>query len=109
MDELLLDRELAPPLENGEVIFAAPWEGRVFGMARRLSEEGLYTWDEFRAHLISAIADWEADHAPGDEYRYFDHFLIALQSVLAEKSLLDADAVQQRCAEFEARPHGHDH
>ena len=49
-----LSPALAPPMANGELLFEAPWQARVFGMARALSEQGLYTWDEFRG------ARWKA-------------------------------------------------
>ena len=38
LNELLLDGRIAPPTANGEVVFEAPWQGRVFGMARLLAE-----------------------------------------------------------------------
>ena len=109
LDALLMDGVTAPPTANGEVVFEAPWQGRVFGMARLLSEQGHYSWDEFRAHLIREIGAWDASPAEGDDYHYFDHFLAALQALLAEKGLLDAAELTERTAEFAARPHDHDH
>ena len=111
MDALLLDGRLKPPMANGEVAFDAPWQGRVFGMARLMSEQGRYTWDEFRAHLIREIGDWDRTHEADEagEYRYYDHFLAAFQTLLAEKGLLEAPAVEERFQNLAARPHGHDH
>ena len=112
LNELLLDGDLAPPTENGEVVFDAPWQGRVFGMARLLAEEGHYSWDEFRAHLIEKIGAWDRSAEAADPavaYHYYDHFLAALQSLLAEKGLLDASQLEARHETFAARPHGHDH
>jgi nitrile hydratase accessory protein len=112
INELLLDDELAPPTANGEVVFDAPWQGRVFGMARLLAEEGHYSWDEFRAHLIEKIGDWDRSATaqdPRQDYRYYDHFLAAFQALLAEKGLLDEALVDARHQAFTQRPHGHDH
>lgn len=110
LNELLLDGAIAPPTENGEVVFAAPWQGRVFGMARFLAEQGHYTWDEFRAHLIEKIGTWDRSaENPGENYRYYDHFLAAFQALLAEKALLDTRLVEARHQTFADRPHGHDH
>ena len=112
LNELLLDGDIAPPTANGEVVFEAPWQGRVFGMARLLAEQGHYTWDEFRAHLIEKIGAWDRSAAaddPNEAYRYYDHFLAAFQSLLAEKGLLDAAQVEARHQTFADRPHGHDH
>jgi len=97
-------------MANGELVFASPWESRVFGMARTLCEQGHYSWDEFRERLIQQISAWEqthrSDHA---EYDYYHCFLAALESLLAEKSLCVSEEVDQREAEYAARPHGHDH
>src|SRR5581483_11355715 len=45
----------AMPRKNGELVFAAPWEGRAFGLAVALSDQGLYNWEEFRQSLITQI------------------------------------------------------
>lgn len=103
-----LDGQIAPPMANGEVVFEAPWQSRVFGLARVLCEAGHYTWDEFRERLIANIADWESKHS-GEAYPYFDCFLGALTDVLASTGLCEADVLEVREAEFKARPHGHDH
>ena len=113
LDSMLLDAGLSPPMANGEATFDAPWQGRVFGMARTLAEQGHYTWDEFRVHLIAHIGDWDLgdrDRAEAStDYRYYDHFLAALQTLLIEKGMLDVASVEGRFEEFAARPHGHDH
>ena len=112
VDELLLEGGLRPPMANGEVIFEEPWQGRVFGMAQLLSEQGHYVWDEFRAHLIEQIGRWDRSAVaedPSAEYRYYDHFLAALMALLAEKGMLDAVELEDRYREVSARPHGHDH
>jgi nitrile hydratase accessory protein len=104
-----LDGPAAPPLMNGELAFDELWQGRVFGIARSLAERGLYSWDDFRARLIAAIADWEAQAQPGDEYRYYDCFLAALESLLVERRLVMPGELAVRTDQFAARPHGHDH
>jgi len=108
MDEVL-SPELAPPMNNGEVVFAAPWQGRAFGMARTLAEAGVFSWDEFRAHLIQIIGVWDRSAAMDADYEYYGHFLAALEAVLAEKQLLDAQLLASRIDTLAARPHGHDH
>ncbi len=108
-EELTLSAELAPPMANGEVLFEAPWQGRSFGMARTLAEAGVFTWDEFRAHLIRVIGVWDRNAADTDEYEYYRHFLQALEAVLAEKGALDSGVLAERVEAFSARPHGHDH
>lgn len=112
LDALLGEAGLEPPMANGEVMFEEPWQSRVFGVARLLAERGHYTWDEFRAHLIREIGDWdrsEAGEDPSAEYRYYDHFLAALQALLAEKGMLEAGELESRLEALRARPHDHDH
>lgn len=103
-----LEGALAPPMSNGEVVFEAPWQGRVFGMARALAVAGHYDWDEFRARLIEELAGWER-RADGAGFDYYDHFLRAFERLLSDKGLLTAQTLAGRCEAFGARPHGHDH
>ena len=109
VDDMSLEGAIAPPRANGEILFEAPWQSRVFGMARCLCEQGQYSWDEFRARLIEVVSAADAAAAPGDEYHYFDHFLEALTAVLEDKQLCNATEVNLKTTELSARPHGHDH
>lgn len=102
-----LSGELAPPMANGEAVFEAPWQGRVFGMARALAEAGLYSWDDFRRCLMDEIARWDRD--PQGPYAYYDHFLKALERLLAEQGLIAPGELRSRVEALAARPHGHDH
>ena len=36
----------ALPRRNGELVFAEPWEGRAFGLAVALNENGAYDWPD---------------------------------------------------------------
>ncbi|MFT4797821.1 MAG: nitrile hydratase accessory protein [Candidatus Azotimanducaceae bacterium] len=103
-----LQNEIAPPMANGEVIFEAPWQSRVFGLARVLCEAGHFNWDEFRERLIARIKAWEASQT-GVDYQYFDCFLQALTDVLADTGLCSSLELEGRFEQFSARPHGHDH
>jgi nitrile hydratase accessory protein len=99
---------ISPPLANGELAFETPWQGRVFGIARVLAERGLFSWDDFRARLIEAIARWES---AGDqsEYRYYDCFLTALEAVLVERGVIAAGELAARVGTFAARAPDHHH
>ena len=46
----------ALPRRNGELVFDAPWQGRVFGMALALVERLGLAWTEFQQRLIREIA-----------------------------------------------------
>lgn len=102
-----LTGQLAPPMVNGEVVFEAPWEGRVFGMARALAAADVFDWEDFRARLIDEIGRW--DRNPVGEFHYYEHFQRALERLLAERGLVTPAGLKERVTEYRARPHGHDH
>ena len=103
------DATIAPPRRNGELVFEAPWESRVFGVAAALRERGLFAWDEFRVCLIAEIADWERHHAPGDAYSYYERWQAALERLLAQKGLCSPAELEARERALASRPAGHDH
>jgi cobaltochelatase CobN len=88
----------AAPRRNGEMVFDAPWQGRVFGMAVALSEAGLLPWEEFRQALMGEIA---AAEARGGEFRYYDAWLAALERVLADRALLSPEEIEEVAYQFE--------
>jgi len=99
----------APPRSNGELVFAEPWESRVFGMTVALHERGLLDWDRFRERLIAEIGEWERSHAPGDEYCYYARWQAALERLLDDDDLCANAELERRTRELAARPPGHDH
>jgi nitrile hydratase accessory protein len=99
----------APPRSNGELVFSAPWESRLFGITVVLHERGLLDWDRFRARLIAEISAWESANSGSDEYDYYERWQAALERLLAEDGLCAAAELEQRSRAISARPHGHDH
>jgi nitrile hydratase accessory protein len=99
----------APPRSNGELVFTEPWESRAFGMAVTLYEAGAFTWPRFQAALIARIAAWEAAPAQGERWNYYQHWLGALEDVLASQGTVSADDVTERARVLSQRPPGHDH
>ena len=106
---LTLDIEgpAAPPRLNGELVFDAPWEGRSFAMAMALVEGGLFSWDDFRDHLIAAVQRWESD--PVGEYRYYERWQEALESIAEELEIVPRLELDALATAYAARPPGHDH
>ena len=80
----------ALPRKSGELVFHGDWERRVFAMAVSLCEQGLYPWDEFRQHLIAAIAaTGESAECPmPDAPGYYEHWLASFEKVLADHGIL---------------------
>ena len=99
----------APPRENGELVFAAPWESRLFGMTLALCEAGQLDWEAFRLLLIQEISRWEAAGHPPEEWSYYARWAAALEQLLAVRGLCGDRELGERTATLAARPHGHDH
>jgi len=106
---LAIEGPAAPPRDNGELVFAQPWESRAFGMAVALHDSGAFAWEQFQAALIARIKAWEDDHAPGECYSYYSCWLGALEDVLAGDGTVFADEIVARARELAARPAGYDH
>lgn len=106
---LAVDGPAAPPRSNGELVFAAPWEGRAFGLVVTLYEAGAFGWDRFQAALITRIGRWERTHPDLAGWSYYEHWLGALEDLLAADGTVVAGEVTARAATLAARPAGHDH
>jgi nitrile hydratase accessory protein len=99
----------APPRDNGELVFAAPWESRAFGVALALHDAGRIEWEDFRQELIAEIGEWEAAHPSGDGWSYYECWLRSLERVVSGQGLVGADDLRARAALLAVRPAGHDH
>lgn len=73
--------EGALPRSNGELVFAAPWEGRAMAMAISVTHKLELPWDEFRLRLVD-----ELDREP--ERPYYESWLTALERLVVERGLV---------------------
>jgi nitrile hydratase accessory protein len=101
----LMDGAAALPRANGELVFAAPWEGRAFGLAVALSDARAFPWDDFRDRLIGTIV---RDEAAGLPTTYYERWLAALESVVLDRGLLAAGEIGVRMKEI-AEEDDHEH
>lgn len=96
-----MDGVAALPRANGELVFAAPWEGRAFGVAVVLHDQGAYPWDDFRDRLIAEIAAAGSDELPSG---YYACWLASLEKLLIARGILteaELDARTEECADHE--------
>jgi nitrile hydratase accessory protein len=107
--ELAITGPAAPPRANGEMVFDAPWESRLFGMTLALVEAGRFAWGEFQQRLIAAVGSWEAEHHDGEGYRYYDRWAEALDSLLDDLGIVAVETTDARARALADRPAGHDH
>lgn len=109
IDVLDTEGPAAPPRPNGELLFEAPWEARLFGITMSLLEAGVFEWAEFRSLLIDEIRAWDATGHTEEEWNYYERWAAAFERLLAAKNLCTTPELRQRVTDFAARPHGHDH
>jgi nitrile hydratase accessory protein len=105
-ENLDLDGPAAPPRRNGEIVFAEPWESRVFGLTMTLHAAGAFAWGEFRSRLITEIAAADADP---ERHAYWRCWQRAFESMLDAKGLCAIRDLDRRTHDLAARPPGHDH
>lgn len=103
VEKLLCDM---PQADKG---FDEPWELRAFAMAVAAYHEGHYEWSEFQLSLIDSIKQWE-DGSGGEPWNYYEHWLNALETVLASNGALsDPVALDHRTGEVLATPRNANH
>lgn len=107
--EYLLDAAgpAAPPRDNGELTFGAPWEGQAFGLALALQESGQIDWEDFRQRLIAEISSWQAAHEGASEWSYYGCWLSALEQLVGERGLVGGGDLRARAELLAARPPDH--
>jgi nitrile hydratase accessory protein len=94
-----------------EQVFAEPWEAHAFALAVKLSEAGLFSWDEWSAALAAEVAEaQQCSDEPDDGPRYYHHWLAALESLVAAKCVVAGPSLLARKKEWEEAyrrtPHG---
>jgi nitrile hydratase accessory protein len=107
--ELAITGPAAPPRANGEMVFDAPWESRLFGVTMALVEDERFAWSDFQQRLITAVGRWEAEHPDGEGYRYYERWAEALESLLDDLGIVTIETTDARARSLAARPAGHDH
>jgi len=97
-----LEGPVSPPRDNGEIVFAAPWERRVFGLTVALCRSRACDWESFRQSLIRHIADDPA-------LPYWWNWARALEDVLTASLAVTPSELDLPHRRLLERPAGHDH
>lgn len=112
MSDLELDETgpAAPPRENGELVFDAPWQSRAFGVTAALADAGRLEWADFQAALIQRVGEADANgQDTGSPDGYWRCWLDALGTVTAGAGQVANGQWLRRAEEFADRAPGHDH
>jgi len=108
-------------LVDDEPVFNEPWEAQAFAMAVHLHQQGVFTWSEWAQALADQIHGdkngnkHSGEHGnkhigkDGDKHSgkngneivieqrgYYQHWLAALETIVATKNLTDADELAKR-------------
>jgi nitrile hydratase accessory protein len=98
------------PRDGAEPVFKAPWEAQAFAMTLSLHARGVFTWSEWAGALAAELAAAAAHGAPDDGSHYYEHWLDALEKVVAGKGLVSERDLEHRVDEWDAAaqatPHG---
>ena len=98
-------RELPPGID--EPVFSEPWQAEAFALTVALHERGLFSWNEW-ADALSAEVKKPGAAADGSDY--YQHWLAALEKLLAAKGVAPTPEVDAVAAAWEraahATPHG---
>ena len=79
-------------IDPEEPAFREPWEAHAFAIAVRLHEQGLFTWPQWAAALADEVAA-DADTDAGGSY--YEHWLGALERLVAETGAASAEALHE--------------
>lgn len=101
-----MDGEAALPRSNGELVFQAPWEGRAFGIAVAMNEDGLYGWREFRDRLVEEIA---AAGEAADGTTYYEQWLASLEKLAIQRGFVTLEEMDVRMEEYASGERDDDH
>ncbi len=98
------------PQEDGEPVFAEPWQAQAFALAVRLSAQGHFTWTEWAAALAEQLQSAADRGEPDDGSRYFEYWLAALEHLVTEKQLTELAELRERkeawADAYRHTPHG---
>ena len=98
------------PHDEGGPVFAEPWQAQAFALAVKLSEQGHFTWKEWAAALAEELKEATSRGGPDDGSHYYEHWLAALERLVAAKGLSDPAAMLARkeawADAYRHTPHG---
>lgn len=100
----------ALPRDDEGPVFKAPWEAQAFAMTLTLHTRGVFNWREWAEALAAELAATAARGEPDDGTHYYEHWLAALEKLVAAKKLIPGEDLERRVDEWDAAaratPHG---
>ena len=98
------------PRDEGGPVFSEPWQAQAFALAVKLSEHGHFTWKEWANVLADELKVAASRGEYDDGSHYYEHWLAALERLVAAKGLSDRAAMLARkeawADAYRHTPHG---
>jgi nitrile hydratase accessory protein len=91
-----------PPDAVDTPVFEAPWQAEAFALTVALHERGVFSWTEWTSALSSQV---HAPDAAADGHDYYEHWVRALESLLAARGMASPDAVEALTAAWHRAAH----
>jgi nitrile hydratase accessory protein len=95
----------AIPRDAEGPVFRAPWEAQAFALAVKLHEAGCFSWTEWAGRLAVEIRAAQERGDPDRGDTYYEHWLTALEKIVADKGLVAADELAGRKAAWDTAAH----
>jgi len=76
-----------PAGHDGEPVFAEPWQAQAFALVLALHQRGCFSWPEWAQALSRQISQAQAGGDADDGSTYYQHWLAALEALVAAKGL----------------------
>jgi nitrile hydratase accessory protein len=100
-----IKRAIAPGAD--EPVFAEPWQAQAFALVIALRDRGVFGWDEWARALSDEV---HRPEAAADGHDYYEHWMRALEGLLASKGIASAARIDDLSAAWQraahATPHG---
>ena len=98
------------PRDEGGPVFAEPWQAQAFALAVKLSHQGHFSWKEWTEALAAELKAAAERGEPDDGSHYYEHWVAALERMVAAKGLANPAALLARkkawAEAYRRTPHG---
>jgi len=101
------------PTDEEGPVFSEPWQARIFGIVVHLCEAQGIPWKEWADHFSRELADAAGPDSDRDPAAYYERWLSAAESWLADRGLVEesqrSQVKDQILADQLATRQDHDH
>jgi nitrile hydratase accessory protein len=98
------------PADTSGPVFDEPWQAQAFALAVQLHSAGAFSWGDWAAALAAELKAADMRGEPDDGSHYYEHWLKALERLVADRGLASPNALAQRktawAEAYRRTPHG---